>query len=393
MAAEVAAVSRNVVIRGRWGCDPMCGHFMLAHTPHGHICGVEFTNLGQSGAEGRYPLHVHMPGTAPDVLVRHNAVHDTMNRGIVLHGVHNMTLQYNLCYKSKGHCIMLEDGVEQYNRIGGNLAVLVAPLDFGCESKKSFTCPDRSDSVPNGFWIPNPNNYFHGNRGVVAGTAFHFETRHVTGLTRRKYHSEAMKVGSSGKTKGRTPLAQFTMNAAHSCHGGVGNYPKLSFRGDGRNAYEFFTAWRCYRGMSAHTGANPMRITHALLVENTVGIRGALPDAELEVSQTRMTARLGWVNYHHGTAYVSSPFIINKFGKTTADKIIGVFDGGLDDYTRSWVRCHGGYDAEALNYSGELGNWFELFAESAHSQPCPPFTPPVDTQAMDETLMTPRMQF
>merc|ERR1712176_1366715 len=103
-----------------------------------------------------------MPGESPDIVVKDNSVHHNIQRGVVLHGVHNMTLESNVCYHTKGHCFMGEDGVEEHNYFLRNLAAVVKPLDFGCKhtDDKAFTCPDRSDDGPNGFWIGNPRNYF-----------------------------------------------------------------------------------------------------------------------------------------------------------------------------------------------------------------------------------------
>eukprot|EP00493_Phyllostaurus_siculus_P025535 UN25879 len=101
IAAEVASLSRNIKITSRPGCDPTCGHFMIAHTEQGFVCGAEFTGLGQTAVEGRYPLHIHLPGDAPELIVRDNALHHNSNRGMVPHGVSHMKVEWNLCFRTK----------------------------------------------------------------------------------------------------------------------------------------------------------------------------------------------------------------------------------------------------------------------------------------------------
>jgi len=361
MAAEVASLNRNVVIRGRDGCGEQCGHFMIAHTERGFVCGAEFTNLGETKVEGRYPLHIHLPGEAPDLVVRDNALHHNKNRGLVMHGVHNMTVESNFCYKTKGHCFMTEDGVEQYNHIVRNLGVLVSPLSFGCSQSHdmTFTCAHRSDDNPNAFWISNPPNFFVGNVGVAEKGAFFIETRHVMGLVRRQYRSEAMKVGQNGKIKGSTPLAQFSNNTAHSSGMGLGNYPRIGFAAGGRNTYERFTAWRCGSGMSVHTGGSTVPISEARLVENTAAVRAGHPTNKIRIERSTMTARPDWSFVNKGTRYVSAPLIMNKYGKTRASQLSSIFT--IDSDTRNWVGCHSNYDVQALAYSQPRGDWFALF--------------------------------
>ena len=34
---------------------PMCGHFVVDHTPHAIVCGIEVTNMGKHTTTGKYP--------------------------------------------------------------------------------------------------------------------------------------------------------------------------------------------------------------------------------------------------------------------------------------------------------------------------------------------------
>merc|ERR1719506_2801760 len=185
---------------------------MFSHTNHGTVCGVEFFNLGQRVVKGKYPLHFHAGWDAPEFVVRSNAVHASFNRGMVIHAMRNMEVKDNTVFNTLGHNFLLEDGVEENNKLVHNLGVLPRPVSWrsskGCcmhaaadtdgdqdgpedddeegdenegaagglrRRLKSFqtrakedakrcpgvtkdTCGNRSDGVPNAFWIPNPKN-------------------------------------------------------------------------------------------------------------------------------------------------------------------------------------------------------------------------------------------
>ena len=68
-AAEVALLSRNIVIESPQGSGG--GHFWVMNTPHIYqeIRGVEFRNMGQAGKLGRYPIHFHMCGDLPGSVI------------------------------------------------------------------------------------------------------------------------------------------------------------------------------------------------------------------------------------------------------------------------------------------------------------------------------------
>merc|ERR1712039_751709 len=79
-------------------------------------CGAQFQRLGQKLVEGRYPLHIHMAGDAPDLVVKNNLLAWNQQRGLVLHGVNQMLAESNVIYRSNGHLVMLEDAIEMNNR-------------------------------------------------------------------------------------------------------------------------------------------------------------------------------------------------------------------------------------------------------------------------------------
>merc|ERR1712039_80149 len=263
------------------------------------------------------------PGEAHNLTVKDNALHHNHNRGIVMHGVHHMLVQSNLCYKTKGHCFM------------------------------TFMCAHRSDHHPNAFWISNPFNIFEGNVGIATSGAFFTEMRHVTGLTRRKFRPEAMKVGRGGKIKGSIPFLAFRNNTAHSSGLGLGNYPRFNWGmiNGHESKYENFTAWKCGLGMSVHNGGSGVAlIDGATLFENGAGFSASTTEARVKLTNTRIKA--GNVN--------NWPLIRKKVGFTKEKDVLKIF-AATDNYTRNWVRCYGGFSDNKL--SG-------IFTNPSYFQPC-----------------------
>lgn len=92
-------------------------------TSVGRISYTELTNVGQAFQLGRYPIHFHMIGEVTKSFVRGNAIHETFNRAVTIHGVHYLTVEKNVIYHAKGHNIFIEDGVETKNYVAYNLVV------------------------------------------------------------------------------------------------------------------------------------------------------------------------------------------------------------------------------------------------------------------------------
>lgn len=89
----------------------------------GRITYAEFTNVGQPEILGRYPIHFHMNGEVHDSYVIGNSIHHSHARHITIHGVHYLTVAKNVGYRSLGHSIFLEDGIETNNIIEDNLII------------------------------------------------------------------------------------------------------------------------------------------------------------------------------------------------------------------------------------------------------------------------------
>jgi hypothetical protein len=99
-----------------------------------------------------------MIGNVRESFQRNCSVHDTWNRGTAVHGVHFLRVLHNFVYNSMGHTFFIEDGVESFNRLEGNLAIKVLPSNALL----------NTDQTPAGFWIVSGANYIINNVAVAS---------------------------------------------------------------------------------------------------------------------------------------------------------------------------------------------------------------------------------
>ncbi|XP_053374771.1 cell migration-inducing and hyaluronan-binding protein-like [Mercenaria mercenaria] len=224
MRAEVALLSRKVVIRGEM--EPSCPEYnnncnlkavrgkdtFGVHTKvlKGYkivrIENIEIYNAGQHTDLGRYPFHFHLclgkdPG-APVPYIRGCSIHDTYARCATIHGSHGVTVMDNACYYHMGHGYFLEDGGEINNTFDGNLAI---------STLKGTGQLEPSDTRPAAFWITNPltyilNNNAAGGEGTGIWVIYPLEPLPPSREFNIMEPYEARK----------TNLLQFTNNVAHS---------------------------------------------------------------------------------------------------------------------------------------------------------------------------------
>ena len=167
---EVALLTRNVLIRGDESAK------VTGHGAHIMVRGkgksfarfsyFEMFLAGQKFQLGRYPIHYHMMGEVDGMFIRGVSVHHTFNRGTTIHGTHNLLLEWNVYYRTMGHTIFLEDGIEKNNVIQYNLVVHVSPSSSML----------MSDMDPAGLWQARPTNFIRNNHFVgSAGNGAWFE--------------------------------------------------------------------------------------------------------------------------------------------------------------------------------------------------------------------------
>eukprot|EP00271_Cylindrocystis_brebissonii_P021385 TRINITY_DN7575_c0_g1_i1.p1 TRINITY_DN7575_c0_g1~~TRINITY_DN7575_c0_g1_i1.p1 ORF type:complete len:1194 (-),score=130.61 TRINITY_DN7575_c0_g1_i1:1675-5256(-) len=216
--AEVVLVSRNIVIMGTDEPSPYQlegGHFINFQTRRDqYIEGVQFYKMGQQGTIGRYSLHMHLVGNAPGIVLRKNSIYMSKQRCIVIHATHNVTIDSNVAYNTKGHCFMVEDGGEMNNTFINNIGLLQEPVT-------QLISLAESDNQPSTFWISAPYNHYINNVAAGAGdSGFWFELLNkVRGIS---YTIPSM----IPLVPYYTPLGTFSGNVAHSNRNvGIRTYP------------------------------------------------------------------------------------------------------------------------------------------------------------------------
>ena len=217
-AVEVALLSRNIVFQG--GPDDVenhGAHFSIRDTPKVKqtLIGVDFQNFGQQGYLGRYPIHIHMNGAMPDSIVAKNTVRQSNQRCIVVHGVRDLLVEGNVAYDTKGHCFIVEDGIETGNKFIKNLGAQTGiPKRLIPDTGPNG---DETDDRPSTFWITNPTNSWIGNVAAGSeGSGFWFEPL-LRGTELEHYPDINPKTAD---------LIAFENNVAHSNEGkGFQTYP------------------------------------------------------------------------------------------------------------------------------------------------------------------------
>jgi len=209
-AAEVGLLSRDLVIEGQLADLESTdgGHFVVSKTAvRQAIEGVEFRRMGQQGTLGRYSCHFHMCGSVSRSFIRGCSIHTSLQRGVVIHGTHDLAVMRNVFYDIKGHGLLLEDGVEMNNVIRFNAGF----LNTGPGRRIVIDGEEESDPAPAMFWITNPNNTFSDN--VASGSqfaGFWFELKkEVRGPSRDLPEARDM-------VPRELPLGTFADNVAHS---------------------------------------------------------------------------------------------------------------------------------------------------------------------------------
>ena len=231
------------------GSDQFGAHIMIhspTHQAEARIEYVEVRNVGQAFRLGRYPIHYHVSGNVSNSYVRGCGIHDTFNRAVTIHAVHNLLVEHNVAYNVKGHAYFLEDGIETGNIIRYNLAIFV----------RSSSSLLNVDVTPAAFWITNPDNIVSHN-AAAGGTTFGF-------WVRLSEHPGGPSFDSTICPR-NVLIREFTNNTAHS-HGryGLWIFPTYTPKLHGTcgstvravSLFSDFLSWHNMRGAeSAETGA------------------------------------------------------------------------------------------------------------------------------------------
>jgi hypothetical protein len=238
MRAEVGNLTRNIVIRSAQneerllpGFDPESvdaqgrqngegkrlqtgrfgGHMMFMPGSKIFFDNIEITGMGQQGMVGRYPVHWHLnKDGSTGHFIRNSSIHDTFQRGLVLHQANGVIAENNVLFNIPGHAVFLEDGIERNNILTGNLVMRVTYV----LRKHRLSLKDEDD--PNagraerqsGFWLTNPQNIVRDN--VVAGV------QNGWGYTLAFVDKIPVVSTSDAAAAANSYLLEFRDNVAHS---------------------------------------------------------------------------------------------------------------------------------------------------------------------------------
>lgn len=248
MRAEVAILNRNVRIQGlashdtdnafgdraRFNAgtgDGFGSHTMImASAGQITIDSVQFDRMGQTARLGRYPIHWHLAGDRTGDILRGASITNSNNRGVTVHGTHNLLIQDVLLHDVHGHGFFMEDGVETGNQFLANIALGIHKV--GRSDAVGNGMPDVNDPFivdthdfvaqnelrflsSSAYWVTNPDNTWVGNISAgVDGTGFWFILpEFAIGLS-------AADPQYNNVNANETPLGLFDHNTSHSSHVG-----------------------------------------------------------------------------------------------------------------------------------------------------------------------------
>jgi hypothetical protein len=227
MRAEVANLSRNIVIRGINNATTairndsdfgkgkteqgiLGGHMMFMPGSSVKLSGIEVTQMGQQGAVGRYPVHWHLNQDASaGSYIKGSSIHNTFQRGLVIHQSNNLQVKDNVLVDIPGHAVFMEDGIERDNTFDNNLVMLVRYVSM--KHRLAIIDGDGHNERQSGFWITNAANTLRNNvvAGVQNGWGFAFEDVKLD--KNPVIAKDDARFGSNS-----LPMKEFSGNVAHS---------------------------------------------------------------------------------------------------------------------------------------------------------------------------------
>lgn len=141
------------------------------------IAHTRVERAGQRGVIGKYPLHFHQAKDCPSCLFLGNAIEDSHQRGIIVHGTHRSLVQDNVLHLIRGAGIYVEDGNEMHNRFVENVVVCHDTSRERLNCRAPGTNNEQSDNIQqSGLWALSVTNDFVGNRLVNHYNAFFTQT-------------------------------------------------------------------------------------------------------------------------------------------------------------------------------------------------------------------------
>eukprot|EP00927_Polykrikos_kofoidii_P025548 TRINITY_DN2292_c0_g1_i5.p1 TRINITY_DN2292_c0_g1~~TRINITY_DN2292_c0_g1_i5.p1 ORF type:complete len:1175 (-),score=137.28 TRINITY_DN2292_c0_g1_i5:107-3631(-) len=211
MASEVVNLERSVLITGDH--DDFETSLEGLHTLQGFggVMDIRYARVeycGQRDIMGRYCFHFHMMGNCPDCILKGNAVFDSQQIGITIHGTHHSSVDSNVVWDARAVGIYTEDGNEMHNVIQNN-AIICSWWE-----KCSVTWLGNVNQVAGIFLIGMTNDLI-GNH--VAG---HENCVWTNGAARASGHGAALNRVCTM----HAPFGRIAGNVNHDCHR-FGFYP------------------------------------------------------------------------------------------------------------------------------------------------------------------------
>jgi len=124
MSAEVMNMHRNVLITGDHSEFHTSQEGFHTMQMHGGVMKISYARLefcGQRHIHGSYCLHLHLVGKCPECVFQGNAIDDSQQIGITVHGTHDALVDNNVIYNARGQGIYIQDGNEMNNTISSNV--------------------------------------------------------------------------------------------------------------------------------------------------------------------------------------------------------------------------------------------------------------------------------
>ena len=166
--AEVGLLTKNILITGDESSTStkVGAHAMFMGASTIRISNTEVTKAGQLNQLGRYPIHFHlMANQCTNCSITDSSIHDTIQRGIVVHDTTGVTVDNNVVYNTVGHNITIETAETTGNTITNNLALV------NDEPRPRFTeatLLTQRDDEPANYWLDSGRNTVSDN--VAAGS-------------------------------------------------------------------------------------------------------------------------------------------------------------------------------------------------------------------------------
>lgn len=272
MTPVVVKLDRNIRIRGMpkdtdldaWvlssEVDPVGGHFIIAHSAEPNIVrGVEFIAMGQPGTLGRYPLHFHFGDDASRSYAGYNSIHHSKQRCLVVHATHNLLVEHNVAFKTRGHCYLTEDGIETGNKFHSNIGVAIR------RSIRNIVIGPRdvmSDSSPAVFWMTNPSNDLVDNIAAASeGSGYWFELFSMLRGSSRDMQLPGWRTINMQKTD----FGKFDGNTAYVMGQGLRTYSPGSHPPNTAVFNNFYT-WTVYDGWLSSVGSN-QKMSNSVMID------------------------------------------------------------------------------------------------------------------------------